>query len=296
MPLQHHLARWIRGIQVHVRVERIAEPDGKGRGHSREDVLMHPGRQRRLVRHRAGERRRVAARPVPILADAGRHRPRRHRIVDPGRGRRRPGLNPCAVPGGAAVVQHEAHPAHRQALEADLRGRDLEAHPLSGRRQRPHVAPARRAIDTPADEVGAPVRTMLKRGAVVPLQHHLARWIRGIQVHVRVERIAEPDGKGRGRSREDVLMHPGRQRRLVRQPCRRTAPGCCSSSSNPRRCRPAPPPPAPHRRPRPPPGPTRSRPGQGPRSSNPHSRRRRRSSPRRCGCRPRDRSPCSLPS
>ncbi len=241
VPLQHHLGRRIRRVQVHVRVQRIADTDRQRRRCAEEIVLVQARRQRRLVRERARERRRIGARPVPALADADRSTAPAGAAssTQPAAEGAVPGLDPGAIPCRAAVVERERHAAHRLAVEADLRRRHRQAHPLSRRRQRPHVAPARGAVDAPADAVGAPVRAVLPRAAVVPLQHHLGRRIRRVQIDVRVQRVAGADRHRVSWPRRNSAGAGRRPAPTGAQARRRTASDWRSPSSTPRRCRPS---------------------------------------------------------
>src|SRR5436190_707217 len=113
----------------------------------------------------AGARQREAPRPAVLARPLQRERAddTEARLLD----LNQPGPSPVRL----TAVELEGHPAHRLAIEADLRGRDFETHPhpgfgqLAGMEARDGPNPAL------LDEIVAPEGAMLPALAVVPLQH-----------------------------------------------------------------------------------------------------------------------------
>ena len=141
------------------------------------------------------------------------------------------------VEGGATPVQRECHPVERATFEPDRAAGTDELHPLPRRRQRAHVAPARRAVDAEAHLVSPPIRAMLP-SAIVPLQHHFARRIRRIEIDVREQRVAHRHrAASRSRHRNNAGACPPSPPTDARAR-RRMAPGCCRPTSIRRQLRP----------------------------------------------------------
>src|SRR5215217_9753288 len=89
------------------------------------------------------------------------------------------------VPRRASAVAREGHAVHLAVRQAYLARLHLQAHPLSSRRQRPHITPALRSFLAHIDDlVGPPVGAVLPPSAVVPLQHHLFWHVGRVQVDV----------------------------------------------------------------------------------------------------------------
>src|SRR5437660_10417093 len=90
----------------------------------------------------------------------------------------------------------------------------------------------------------APIRSMIPRRAVKPLEHNLARWIGGIEKHVSEQRVAGIDRQSSRGAGEVMVVNPGDKSGLMSQRagerCRIVAdpiPRIASVRTGPRPCR-----------------------------------------------------------
>ncbi len=113
IPLEHHLARRVRRVEVDVGEQGVARADGELVDRVLEEVLVIPRKDVRLVRGRAGERRRVGARPFPALVVAREVSPRGRAVFHPNFfGRRLTRSFARPVPRRATAVERERHAVH----------------------------------------------------------------------------------------------------------------------------------------------------------------------------------------
>ena len=228
VPLQHHLARRVRRIEIHVREQRVAGPNRQRPRRIVEIMLMHAGGERGLVRPRPRERRRVARDPVPRVATgAPQRRSRRRRVVHPDRPRRRLAR---IVPGRAPSVEREGHAAERAPFETDLdAGTDNFTHcPAAG------SAPIERRLAVPSMPHAIKLEPQYARCSQVPSYHCSITWLGGFagSRYTYANRVsADPNRQRPRRVVEIMLMQAGDERRLVRPRPRQSAPGCSSPSS-----------------------------------------------------------------
>jgi hypothetical protein len=109
------------------------------------------------------------------------------------------------VPGSSAIKKSERHTIDRRPFKADKAGRHFQSYPLPRWRKRSHVSLAVCSFGAPGNVAGSPIGAMIP---IIgrPLQHHLARHTRRIQIDVRNQDLSGADSQSIGGLREHMMM------------------------------------------------------------------------------------------